>query len=93
MSSSGIRQFAEPLTRKIGSVISAISVDDERPPRKAPEGSPLGDWLRSKQSRYAPFLSQGRVGNNWLVLAFGLIVAWLAITGIPRSSGRHHVRE
>ena len=80
MSSWDIRQFAVLFTRKIGGV---ISVDDEKPPRPAPAGSPLGDWLRSKQRRYAPFLSQGSVGNNWLVLALGLIVVWLAITGLP----------
>ncbi len=90
MSSRSIRQLAVALTKKIGSV---ISVDDEKPPLQAPAGSPVGDWLRSKQRRYAWFLSQGSVGNNWLVLALGLIVAWLAITGLPALLAATPVRQ
>jgi hypothetical protein len=80
MSSGGIRRFAATLTMKIGHI---VSVDDEQPPRRAAASSPVRDWLLGKQRRYAWFLSQGSVGNNWLVLALGLVVASLAITGLP----------
>jgi hypothetical protein len=75
-----VRQLGVSLVAAAG---RAIHVDDDKGPATAPQGSPMGDWLRLKQRRYGPFLDQGSAGNKRLVVALGLIVGVLAVLGLP----------
>jgi hypothetical protein len=69
--------------RLIDRVGAWIAVTDDEPKSPTPAGSPVGDWLRARQGRWAPFLDQGSVGNRRLVAVLGLALGILAILGLP----------